>query len=157
MIYVMTISKYPRATDRDALLAVLNELLEAERAGARVALCTAKEVGDSELKALVTAIQHDEAHWCDVLVRAIQELESVPSKKTGAFFEKAMAITDVSSRLAFLNRGQGWVVRKLEALLPTLRVGPTHDELNVMLTSHERNIVLVAAKLESSSGPEAVS
>ena len=40
--------------DHDELLPALNELLEAERAGARVAFRTAKEVLEPELKSLVT-------------------------------------------------------------------------------------------------------
>jgi hypothetical protein len=37
------------------------------------------------------------------------------------------------ARLAFLNRGQGWVVRKLEALLATVRDETLHAELTEML------------------------
>jgi nitronate monooxygenase len=31
--------------------------------------------------------------------------------KVGAFYGKAMAIADLSERVAFLNRGQGWVAK----------------------------------------------
>ena len=74
-------------------------------------------------------------------------LEGAPSLKTGAFYEKAMAIPNVPERLAFLNRGQGGVVRKLKALLPTIRDETIHADLTAMLASHERNIGLVAADL----------
>jgi len=74
-------------------------------------------------------------------------LEGAPSLKTGAFYEKAMAIPNVPERLAFLNRGQGWVVHKLKALLPTIRDETIHADLTAMLASHERNIGLVAAEL----------
>ena len=74
-------------------------------------------------------------------------LEGAPSLKTGAFYEKAMAIPNLLERLAFLNRGQGWVVRKLKALLPTIRDETIHADLTAMLASHERNIGLVAAEL----------
>jgi len=139
--------RYMGFADRDELLPALNELLEAERAGARVALRTAKEVLEPELRPMVLAIHRDEARWCGVLTRAIQELSAEPSKKTGAFYDKAMAITDISARLAFLNRGQGWVVRKLKTLLPRIRNERTHGDLTAMLVAHELNIEMVNARL----------
>ncbi|KVN73282.1 2-nitropropane dioxygenase [Burkholderia ubonensis] len=131
----------------DALLAVLDELLEAERAGARVASETAAEIHDPELHRLVAGIRLDEAHWCSVLVDAIRSLNATPTRKTGAFYEKAMAIDDLAERMAFLNRGQRWVVRKLQALLPTLDNPEIHHALTLMLVSHEKNIGHVDARL----------
>lgn len=96
----------PVDAQRDALLAVLDELLEAERAGARVASETAAEIRDPEFHRLVGGIRLDEAHWCSVLVDAIRSLNATPTRKTGAFYEKAMAIDDLAERMAFLNRGQ---------------------------------------------------
>ncbi|KWK78155.1 2-nitropropane dioxygenase [Burkholderia ubonensis] len=137
----------PVDTQRDALLAVLDELLEAERAGARVASETAAEIHDPELHRLVAGIRLDEAHWCSVLVDAIRSLNATPTCKTGAFYEKAMAIDDLAERMAFLNRGQRWVVRKLQALLPTLDNPEIHHALTLMLVSHEKNIGHVDARL----------
>ncbi len=132
---------------RDEILPVLNKLLEAERAGARATLAIAKHVGDGSLKPLILAIHRDEARWCGVLTRAIHRFQGAPSPKTGAFYGKVMSITDLTARLGFLNRGQGWVVRKLEALLPTVRDEAIHADLTAMLASHQRNIDLVAAEL----------
>lgn len=133
---------------RIALLAVLDELLEAERAGARVASETAAEVtGDPELHRLTAHIRQDEAHWCSVLVDAIRSLDAVPTHATGAFYEKAMAIDDLAERMAFLNRGQRWVVRKLQALLPTLAQPDMHHALTQMLVAHEKNIGAVDVRL----------
>ncbi|KVP60607.1 2-nitropropane dioxygenase [Burkholderia ubonensis] len=137
----------PVDAQRDALLAVLDELLEAERAGARVASETAAEIRDPELHRLVAGIRLDEAHWCSVLVDAIRSLNATPTRKTGAFYEKAMAIDDLAERMAFLNRGQRWVVRKLQALLPTLDNPEIHHALTLMLVSHEKNIGHVDARL----------
>lgn len=131
---------------REELLSALNELLEAERAGARVTLRTAAE-SPAELKPLVMAIHRDEARWCDVLTRAVHQLAGEPSGKTGAFHVKAMAIAEIPARLAFLNRGQGWVVRKLKGLLPTIRDETIHADLAAMLASHQSNIELVTAQL----------
>lgn len=134
--------------DRAALLATLDELLEAERAGARVASETAAEVTDDpELHRLIAQIRQDEAHWCSVLVDAIRSLDAVPTRATGAFYEKAMAIDDLAERMAFLNRGQRWVVRKLQALLPTLANQDIHHALSLMLVAHEKNIGAVDVRL----------
>ncbi|KVW82466.1 2-nitropropane dioxygenase [Burkholderia cepacia] len=142
----------PADAQRDALLALLNELLEAERAGARVASETATEIDDPELHRLVAGIRQDEAHGCAVLVEAIRSLGATPTHATGAFHEKAMAIDDLAERLAFLNRGQRWVVRKLQALLPTLAQPDMHHALTQMLVSHEKNIGAVDAQLRIKGG-----
>ncbi|MBN3837439.1 2-nitropropane dioxygenase [Burkholderia sp. Ac-20344] len=135
---------------RTALLAALDELLEAERAGARVASETAAEVtGDPELHRLIAHIRQDEAHWCSVLVDTIRSLDAFPTRATGAFYKKAMAIDDLAERIAFLNRGQRWVVRKLQTLLPTLAVPEIHHALSLMLVAHEKNIGAVDVRLRS--------
>ena len=124
------------------------QLLEAERAGARVASETAAEVADDDaLHRLIVHIRQDEAHWCSVLVDAIRTLGATPTRATGAFYEKAMAIDDLAERMAFLNRGQRWVVRKLQALLPTLADRDMHEALTQMLVAHEKNIGAVDVRL----------
>ena len=126
---------------KDELIAFLNLVFEAERAGARVTLETAREAG-GEIAALMTAIQRDEARWCALLHGAIEQRGGTPSREIGGFYEKAMAIPDLAERIAFLNRGQGWVVRKLREILPRIRDGRLHAELSEMLRSHEANIAL---------------
>jgi hypothetical protein len=125
---------------KDELIAFLNTLLEAERAGAKVTLESAREAGEGAIGALMQAIQHDEAHWAGMLTRQVKALGATPSTATGAFHEKAMAIADLGERIAFLNRGQGWVVRKLREMLPRVRADGLHAELAEMLRSHEANI-----------------
>jgi len=137
---------YRDAGDRDELLAALNELLEAERAGARITLRSAAETDDPALQRLVTDIHRDEVRWCGVLIDAIQSLPATPSTRTGAFYERAMAVPDLDARLALLNRGQGWVVRKLQALLPRIGDAHIHGELTAMLMSHQQNIARVNAQ-----------
>ena len=71
-------------------------LLEAERAGARVARETATALGaDHDWQALVSDIQHDEVHWCGMLMKAIRAMGATPSDQTGAFHGKAMAIAEL--------------------------------------------------------------
>ena len=145
--------RYMGFAGREELLSAVNELLEAERAGAQVTLHTARQMSDQCLESLLMAIHHDEARSCGVLVKAIQQLQGEPSQKIGAFHDEAMAIKDISARLAFLNRGQAWVVRKLEALLPTVRNDNIYAELKAMLMSHKENIDRMAQLPPPQSSP----
>jgi nitronate monooxygenase len=124
------------------LVATLNELLEAERAGARVTLETARQSSHPSIVELMQYIQHDEARWCAMLLRQIRELGGTASPRMGAFYEKAMAIDDIAERITFLNRGQGWVVRKLRELIPKVEDAQLSADLHQMLSSHEANITL---------------
>ena len=127
---------------KDELITCLNELLEAERAGARVALETGRASPDPAIAELMQHIQHDEARWCAMLLRRIRSLDGVASPRMGAFYDEAMAIDDLAARIAFLNRGQGWVVRKLRELIPKVQDGALHVDLSHMLSSHVANITL---------------
>ncbi len=134
----------------EELWAALNELLEAERAGARVARETAAQIPlDSDLHGLVQDIQRDEVHWCGLLLQLIRELAGTPSDQTGAFHGKAMAIADLGERLVFLNRGQAWVVRKLQALIPRVSEPHIQAQLQAMLDAHVGNIDRVERRLQA--------
>ena len=124
----------------DELVAALNELLEAERAGARVALETVKQIKSHNLAPLVIDIQQDEVRWCKMLLGVIGSLGYSPSTATGDFYEKAIAIEELKDRLLFLNRGQGWVVRRLEKLIPRIQELDIRSQLQSMLDAHIQNI-----------------
>ncbi len=133
----------------EEVLAALNELLEAERAGARVAVHSRKAATDAAMLALINTVRDDEARWCAMLQQQILRLDGEPSQICGAFYGKAMAIDDAVARLAFLNRGQSWVVRKLVALLPRIRDDALHQALREMLLSHEFNISQTTAMIHT--------
>jgi len=137
---------------KDELVGFLNELLEAERAGARVTLETARGASAPQIADLMLAIQKDEARWCAMLSRHLKAIGATPSSRTGAFYEKAMAIADLGDRLTFLNRGQGWVVRKLREALPRVRDDGLHRDLADMLQSHEVNIALAETVASANRG-----
>jgi hypothetical protein len=140
---------------REELLVSLNDLLEAERAGLRVALRTVAEIEDPSLNMLMTGIHRDGARWCGVLTRSILSLRGTPSTRTGVFYEKAMAIADLPQRLAFLNKEQAWVVRRLRTLLPKVRSECIHGDIMGMLVSHEENIKRVASHFPPGGDPSA--
>jgi len=132
------------ALSRDDLLDFLNAMLEAERAGAKALLHIAKDATRDDVSALAKDIHKDEARWCAMLTSAIRRLEGEPSSKTGRFYEKVMAIPEEGARLAFVNRGQDWVVRKLRETLPRIEDSRLTADLGEMLSSHEDNIARVA-------------
>ena len=134
---------------RDEIVSALNELLEAERAGARVALASGKTSREASYNDLMRAVRADEARWCAMLSGQIKRLGATPSRRTGGFYEKAMAIAAPLDRLAFLNRGQAWVIRNLEALMPRVRDDSLHRALREMLESHRSNIDRAKAVLQA--------
>lgn len=136
---------YMGYANKAEVMAFLQELLKAERAGARVCLESARAAGDDALRQLLKAIHQDEAHWCGMLGEHINSRGEKPSSEVGAFYEKAMAVTDLKQRMGLLNRGQGWVVRQLREMLPRVRDERLHADLTEMLQSHETNIARVSA------------
>jgi len=134
---------------RAEIAAFLNELLEAERAGTGVALKTGQAAAGTPFVDLLHDVHRDEARWCAMLLKQLKALGEPASPRIGAFQEKAMAIEDLPERIAFLNRGQGWVVRKLREMLPKIRDDALHRDLTEMLESHEVNIARASDALKS--------
>lgn len=139
---------YMGYASRDEILAALNELLEAERAGVRLALASGKTLRDVRFSELMRIVHADEARWCAMLSREIRRLGALPSRRTGAFYGRAMDIDDPRERTIFLNRGQSWVVRKLEALIPRVRDEVLHALLRKMADKHRMNIDLADAVIQ---------
>ena len=129
------------------IAAFLNELLEAERAGTGVALKSAAAAAGTPFADLLRDVHRDEARWCAMLLKQLKAIDAQASTRIGAFEGKAMAIEGLADRIAFLNRGQGWVVRKLREMLPKVRDDALHRDLSEMLQSHELNISRANAAL----------
>lgn len=129
-----------KAESGTALLDLLGQLLEGERAGARGVGIMSRQAQNARARAELTDIARDEARFCAMLTRHITRLGGVPSTATGAFYDKLMAIEDPAQRLDFLDRGQGWVVRKLREALPGIADEPLRADLADMLETHERNL-----------------
>jgi hypothetical protein len=140
------------------LVEILNELLEGERAGARATIRFVEESGDKSQRAALRKISIDEARCCAMLARHIRALGGMPSAETGGFYDKLVAIEGLPERLALLNRGQGWVVRRLRDVLRCVRDDRLYEDLKAMLEAHEANIhrcnrLLDAAKAGASPAP----
>jgi hypothetical protein len=120
---------------------LLNLLLEAERAGARLLAAYLNELppGTAEWVGL-HAVQRDEARNCAVLIHCLLKAEVTPSMATGEFYRKGLELKDWRERLQFLNRGQGWVARRIAEALPRIAPSTTRSALQEMHESHLANI-----------------
>lgn len=123
------------------LIALLNTLLEAERAGAKTLAAFLDDYPPASAAwQQLHKVQHDEAANCALLLTAVRSLGAEPSHATGDFLGKALAQQGTVARLNFLNRGQGWVARAIAAALPRLADGPVRRMLADMHASHLANI-----------------
>ena len=118
----------------------LNILGEAERAGGRVLHELTGEALSLELRELLKKAGHDEGYYAGELSAHVRHLGGVPSNKTGDFVEKVRAVPDFKGKLELLNRGQRWVIRKIDENLPKIDDEPLRAFLRVMADGHETNI-----------------
>jgi 5,10-methenyltetrahydrofolate synthetase len=126
--------------------ALLNTLLEAERAGAAVLGAFIREVDlGTHARAEMRRIQRDEAHNCGVLIGLLAGLGIERSLATGDFVHKALAVEGAVPRLEFLNRGQAWVERRIAQALPRISEARVRRALEAMRVSHVANIAACEA------------
>src|SRR5260370_15274842 len=127
----------------------LNTLGEAERAGGRVLHDLEQEASSLELKELLRKTGHDEGYWAGQIGAHIGRLGGEPSNLTGDFIDKVRALNDLKSKIELLNRGQRWVIRKIEERLPGLSDPHLKAFLVVMAKGHHVNIQAVDEALKS--------
>ena len=134
------------AMPAEELVRLLNTLLEAERAGARVLATFLHDYQrDTAAWKQLDAVRRDEATNCAILIELIHRLHGTPSAATGDFLNKALAVDGRVARLQFLNRGQTWVARKIGEALPQLEQDFVRDALFAMKASHLLNIAACEA------------
>lgn len=128
--------------------ALLNTLLESERAGAKALAAFLHMPGlPAPARATLLSVQRDEAINCAVLMDLLSTLGQEKSGATGPFLEKALAVSGLGARIEFLNRGQAWVERRIEEALPRIEDPHVREELEAMRASHAENIAACAALL----------
>ena len=76
--------QYMGYAGKDELITFLNELLEAERAGAQITLESARAAGSGPISDLMRTVQQDEARWCGMLLGHIKALGEVPSPRSAS-------------------------------------------------------------------------
>jgi len=125
----------------EEVIGLLNSLLEAERAGAKVLAAFLDDYQpDTPAWRQLATVQRDEAKNCAILANLIRRLGGAPSTATGDFLGKALAVEGRAARLQFLNRGQGWVARKIAEALPNVKEDFVRSALSAMHESHLLNI-----------------
>jgi nitronate monooxygenase len=135
--------------ERAELGSLLNLLLEAERAGAKLLAAYLDELSPQLSRwSRIRAVQLDEARNCAVLIDLLLEAEVAPTSATGDFYDKGLAIPGWRERLEFLNRGQLWVARRIAAALPRLPACLAKQALETMHRSHLENVALCEALVE---------
>ena len=139
---------------REELGALLNTLLEAERAGAKLLAAYLNELPQqSKVYAALRDVQRDEARNCAILIHFLLEADVAPSTATGDFYRKGLLIDGWPERLEFLNRGQAWVARRLAAALPGIASAAAKDALQTMQESHLVNIDACERLLHAAGTP----
>ena len=118
----------------------LNLLGEAERAGGRVLHELTEQAKSLELREMLKKVAHDEGYYAGELAAHVRRLGGTPSTKTGDFVEKVRAVGDFRGRLELLNRGQRWVIRKIEENVGTVGDAGLKAFLAVMAQGHRVNI-----------------
>jgi hypothetical protein len=128
---------------------LLNTLLEAERAGAKLLAAYVSELppGTGEWIGL-HAVQRDEARNCAVLIHLLLDAQVEPSMAVGDFYRKGLGIRGWRERLEFLNRGQAWVAKRIAAALPRISQSGARIVLQTMHESHLANIALCEQLLD---------
>ena len=122
------------------LEALLNTLGDAERAGGRVLHELTAMAKSPELRELLKKVGHDEGYYAGELSAHVRRLGGVASNKTGDFVEKVRAVNDFRAKLELLNRGQRWVIRKIEESLASVSDADLRAFLIVMAKGHHVNI-----------------
>jgi len=118
----------------------LNSLAEAERAGGRVLHELTELAHSLELREMLKKVGHDEGYYAGELAAHVRRLGGSPSTKTGDFVEKIRAVGDFRGKLELLNRGQRWVIRKIEENVPGIGDAQLKAFLVVMAEGHRVNI-----------------
>jgi nitronate monooxygenase len=118
----------------------LNELMSAERAGVDTLSCFVQEATDPGMRALFEQVRDDEAWSCAGLAQCIERLGGARTGERGDFVEKVMAVASLTDRLRLLNRGQRWVVKRIERLLARALDESTRGFLVQMASVHAMNI-----------------
>ena len=99
------------------LEALLNQLLESERAGHTLLEAMTHATADPEIKSLFANFTDVEVSDVSVLEGLIRLHGGAPSMKIGDFAEKVLHIDNLHDQINLLSRGQAWVARKVEQAL----------------------------------------
>jgi nitronate monooxygenase len=118
----------------------LNRLLTAERTGVEALCGLVEQAPTSEIRSLFGQMRDDEAWTCAGLVGCLARLDHRPMRAKGDFPGNVLALPALPDRVRLLNRGQRWVVERIEELLPRDLDADTRAFLAEMRVVHLGNI-----------------
>ncbi len=118
----------------------LNELLRAECAGVDTLSRFISVAPDAGMRTLFEQVRDDQAWSCAGLAESITRLGGARTDERGDFAERVLAVTSLTDRLRLLNRGQRWVVKRVQELLARALDEPTRRFLVQMAIVHARNV-----------------
>lgn len=122
------------------LEALLNQLLEAERAGHALLEAMSRETANPEIKDLFANFTDIEVGDVNVLEGFIRLHGGTPSTKTGDFVEKVLRLQSLQERIDLLSHGQAWVARKVEQVLALNPPPEVAAFLKEMANRHRHNM-----------------
>jgi hypothetical protein len=124
-----------------ALEAILNLLLESERAGVAALQRLAPEVEQDELRQFLLGERDEEQRNVAGLETLIRDGGGTASTAVGPFAGKVAALGTIRERLSLLSHGQEWVARKVEEALALAPAdGPIQEFLRSMGNRHRAEI-----------------
>jgi Domain of unknown function (DUF6306) len=127
---------------------ILNLLLESERAGVVALDSLASQVGNEELKRLLTTSREDESATVCEMEDLIRTAGGIPSRQIGPFAAKVRGAGTLTQQLKLLIHGEEWVARKIEeALALAAASGPIRDYLQKMARRHRFEVEWGRAEL----------
>lgn len=133
----------------EAMRALLEELLAAERAGVKVAAALRDDHPQGPTRALLDAVRDDEAASCALLAGALALLDAPAGARVGDFAARVLALHGDRARFALLQRGQRWVVRRVEEALPRVAHEGVALALRRVLDLHHANVAACEQMLVS--------
>jgi nitronate monooxygenase len=118
------------------LIAALRELLAAERAGARTASACLGDAHTSFARSQLQQLHRQEVSSCRALLRCLQHLDASPGQAVGDFYEKVMALDTLPERMDLIDKGQRWVLRRVESLLLRVHDTVVREQLEIVRAHH---------------------
>ena len=121
------------------LESLLNQLLEAERAGHKLLTAMSQETTNPQLVALFASFTEVEMSDVSVLEGLIRLHGGVPSTKIGDFVERVLSLDNLDDQMGLLSRGQAWIARKVEQVLALNPPSDIAAFLKEMANRHRHN------------------
>ena len=126
----------------------LIELLEAERS-ALDAVSLLKEMCTTlEQQTFCEKVYRDITWMCTGLARSIKEMGGRPTSGRGDFAAKMKAARTLADRLQLANRGQEWMIERVNVLLNESLPTPVQKVLYDVKATHLANIELCNQMIE---------